>query len=197
MEFDAVVRSRRMVRRYTGEPVDPAVVDRALDRATRAPSAGFTQGWAFLVLDTPADVATFWEAATPPGRGTDTWSRGMRRAPVVVVPMSSRQAYLDRYAEPDKRWTDRAESRWPVPYWHVDVGMAALLLLLSVVDDGLGACLFGVPAERVPVLRSAFGVPAEQTPVGAVTIGHPAADAARTPRRRRKALAEAVHRGRW
>jgi nitroreductase len=84
-----------------------------------------------------------------------------------------------------------------VPYWHVDAGMAALLMLLSVVDDGLGACFFGVPGERVSSLREAFGVPDEQQPVGAVTIGHPAPDApARRPRQRRP-LGEVVHRGRW
>ena len=51
-----------MVRNYADEPVDPAVVDRALRNATRAPSAGFSQGWAFLVLDTPDDVRRFWAA---------------------------------------------------------------------------------------------------------------------------------------
>ena len=197
MQLDEVIRTRRMVRRYTDEPVDPAVVERALDRAVRAPSAGFTQGWAFLVLDTADDVGAFWTAATPPGRGVDDWFQGMRRAPVVIVPWSSRQAYLDRYARPDKGWTDRDDARWPVPYWHVDTGMAALLMLLSVVDDGLGACFFGVPGERVPVLREAFGVPEESQPVGAVTIGHPAPDATARRLRRRRPVAEVVHRGRW
>ena len=46
-----------MVRDYADRPVDPAVVDRALENATHAPSAGFSQGWAFLVLDQPEDVA--------------------------------------------------------------------------------------------------------------------------------------------
>jgi nitroreductase len=196
MELDEVIRARRMVRRYTDEPVDPAVVERALGRAVRAPSAGFTQGWAFLVLDRPADVVAFWTAATPPGRGTDAWSSGMRRAPVVVVPWSSRQAYLDRYAEPDKGWSDDGTA-WPVPYWHVDAGMAAMLMLLSVVDDGLGACFFGVPGERVRVLREAFWVPESYTPVGAVTIGHPDVRAARRHPRRRRPMSEVVHRGRW
>ena len=50
MEFREVVRRRRMVRRYADEPVDPAVVDRMLEHAQRAPNAGFSQGWAFLVL---------------------------------------------------------------------------------------------------------------------------------------------------
>ena len=51
----------------------------------------------------------------------------MMTAPVLVVPFSHKDAYLDRYAEPDKGWTDRDEARWPVPYWWVDAGMAALL----------------------------------------------------------------------
>ena len=105
MELAEVVRRRRMVRRYSPEPVDAAVVERALAHALRAPSAGFTQGWAFLVLTERADVDRFWVATTPPARAAhpDRWLRGMRTAPVVVVPLSSEQAYAERYAEADKR----------------------------------------------------------------------------------------------
>ena len=74
MEFQDVVRRRRMVRSYTDEPVDPAIVDRALANATRAPSAGFSQGWGFLVLDTPAGVRRYWEAtAEDPTTPTPGW----------------------------------------------------------------------------------------------------------------------------
>ena len=126
MELAEVIRRRRMLRDYSPEPVDPAAVDRMLVHAMRAPSAGFSQGWGFLVLDTPGDVARFWAATTPHERAAepDGWLRGMRRAPVVVVPFSANGAYLDRYAEADKGRTDRDEGRWPVPYWHVDTGMA-------------------------------------------------------------------------
>ena len=48
MEFTEVVRRRRMVRRYSPDPVDPATLDRMLAHAVRAPSAGFSQGWAYL-----------------------------------------------------------------------------------------------------------------------------------------------------
>ncbi|WP_418607404.1 nitroreductase family protein [Georgenia sp. SUBG003] len=64
MEFQDVVRRRRMVRRYSPEPVEAAAVDRLLRNAVRAPSAGFSQGWGFLVLDRPGDVTRFWSAAT-------------------------------------------------------------------------------------------------------------------------------------
>ncbi len=156
-----------MIRRYDPDrPVDPAVVNRMLDNAVRAPSAGFSQGWAFLVLDTPEDVARFWDAATPSDADAepDNWLRGMSTAPVVIVPLSHKDAYLDRYAQPDKGWSDRDEARWPVPYWHIDTGMAALLILQTAVDEGLGACFFGVPPERIDAFREAFDVPRRTCP---------------------------------
>jgi nitroreductase len=198
LEFREVVRRRRMVRSYTDQPVDPASVDRMLEHATRSPSAGFSQGWAFLLLDSPADVAGFWACTTPAG-GPTRWLEGMARAPVVIVPMSCKAAYLDRYAEPDKGWADRDEARWAVPYWHIDTGMAALLILLTAVDEGLGACFFGIPPERVDGFHARYGVPEEYTPIGAITVGHPAATDRRSPslRRGRRPSAEVVHRGAW
>ncbi len=57
-------------------------------------------------------------------------------------------------------------------------------MLLTAVDEGLGACFFGIPPERVDRYREAFGVPAEFTPIGAVTIGYRAPDQ-RSPSLRR------------
>ncbi len=202
MEFQDVVRRRRMVRSYSDAPVDPTVVDRMLANAVRAPSAGFSQGWAFLLLDRPEDVARFWRAATPEQDTgePDEWMRGMRTAPVVVVPMSCKAAYLDRYAEPDKGWTDRNEDWWPVPYWHMDTAMAALLILQTAVDAGLGACFFGIPRERTGAFRDEFAVPDEYTPIGAVTVGHRTeGPGAQGPPARgvRRPVEDVVHRGSW
>jgi nitroreductase len=187
-----------MVRRYADRPVDPEVVERMLEHAQRAPNAGFTQGWAFLVLDTPADVALFWRATGADPDGGNAWLDGMRTAPVVIVPLASKNAYLDRYAQPDKGWTDRSEDRWPVPYWWVDAGMAALLILQTAVDEGVGACFFGIPAEHLASFREAFGVPEDHAPVGAITVGHRETDAGApgSPARRER-RANLVHRGRW
>ena len=195
-----MVRRRRMVRAYADTPVDRDFVDRALRHALRAPSAGFTQGWGFLVLDTPEDLQRWWGATTDPARPADRWLRGMRTAPVVVVPCSSRSAYLDRYAEPDKGWTDRDEARWPIPYWHLDTAMASLLILLTATDEGLGACFFGIPPERRDAVREEFAIPGTHDPIGAITLGHPRTDTGATgsPRRRaRRDFDQVVHRGRW
>ncbi len=199
MDFAEVVRRRRMVRDYDpSRPVPDAVVERLLEHAIRAPSAGFSQGWAFLVLASPEDRSLFW-SVTSTADAPEGWLTRMSRAPLLVVVLSSKDAYLDRYAEPDKGWTDRDEARWPVPYWDVDAGMAALLMLLTAVDEGLGACFFGVPADRVDALRDAFGVPVSSRPVGVVSVGYPGGEDRRSPslRRGRRGVEEVVHRGRW
>jgi nitroreductase len=176
MEFTTTVRRRRMVRSYDADrPVARSTVAALLDLAIRAPSAGFSQGWRFLVLDEASARDRFW-AATSDGGEPDRWLRGMRTAPVLILTLADKQAYLDRYAEPDKGWSDRDENRWPVPYWLVDAGMASLLILLGSVDAGLGSCFFGVPGESLPQLRAAFGIPERLTPVGVISIGYPAAD---------------------
>jgi len=198
MEFSEVVRRRRMVRAYDpARPVPGEVRDRLLANALHAPSAGFSQGWAFLVLEAKPDRDLFWSVTSEPGEA-DAWLTGMTAAPLLIVCFSHKDAYLDRYADADKGWTDRDESRWPVPYWDIDTGMAALLILQTSVDQGLGACFFGVPPDYIPGLRSAFGVPDGFSPIGVVSVGYRAEDR-RSPslRRGRRGLDEVVHHGRW
>ena len=191
MEFQEVVRRRRMVRTFTGEPVPAACLTRILGNAVRGPSAGFSQGQSFLVLTEEPDRSRFWEV------GGDAIAESAQTAPLVIVPLSCKRAYLERYAEPDKGWTDKDEARWPVPFWHIDTGMAALLILQTVVDEGLGAVYFGIVPEQVAPFRSAFGVPDDQEPIGAIAIGYDAEAAKRDLRSRRRPLDDVVHYGRW
>ncbi len=196
MEFQDVVLRRRMVRDYDPtRPVPPALTDRILANALHAPSAGFTQGWAFLVCESISERAAFWQASTPPASVSSRWSSGMRRAPLVIVPLSCQQAYLDRYAEADKV---AITQDWLIPYWYVDTGFATLLMALTAVDAGLAACMFSIPSNRVGRLRAAFGVPDDHTPIGALTLGYPAPDRpSPSLRRGRRSLDEVVHRGHW
>jgi nitroreductase len=198
VEFDEVVRRRRMVRSYDPDrPVPAGIRDTLIRHALRAPSAGFSQGWGFLVLERPGDRELYW-STTATGQEPDGWLTRMRTAPLIIVPMSNKSVYLDRYAETDKGWTDRDESRWPVPYWDIDTGFAALLIHLTAVDRGLASCFIGVPADRVSGFRAAFGVPEVFTPIGALTVGYGAPDK-RSPslRRGHRPVEEVVHHGRW
>jgi nitroreductase len=196
MDFREILKQRRMVRHYTDEPLDPEAVERILAAALRAPSAGFSQGWEFLALTEPGDRERFWPFV-PTTVGPFP---ALRHAPLIVVPMADKRVYLERYAEPDKGWDDRAEERWPVPYWHIDTGMAALLMMLTAIDEGLGSCFIGILPEHLPPFKEAFGIPEQLEPIGAVTVGHRSPDD-RPDRTRfaahRRPAAEIIHRGRW
>ncbi|MEV6347019.1 nitroreductase family protein [Actinoplanes sp. NPDC051851] len=226
MEFDEVIRRRRMVRGYDPDrPVPPDLVDKIVRHGLRAPSAGFSQGWSFLVLTDPSDRSLFWSVTAPssapsspssqpssppvspsspssppvsPSSPAGSWIARMSTAPLIVVALSNKSAYIERYAESDKGWDDRDESRWPVPYWHIDTGFAALLMHLTAVNEGLASCFIGLPADRTTAFRDAFGVPGEFTPVGVLTVGYRGPDK-RSPslRRGHRPVDEVVHHGRW
>jgi nitroreductase len=196
VEFQDVVRRRRMVRSYDPDrPVPAGVVNRIVANGLRAPSAGFSQGWGFLVLDSPADVARFRDAVRPKA-DPEGWFAAQVDAPLLIIPHANKDAYLDRYAMPDKGFADRSDVWWPAPYWDIDTGFASLLMLLTAVDAGLGACFFGIPKERIGAFREAFGVPAAFTPIGAISIGY-SSEPARDLSSRRKPRGETVHHGRW
>lgn len=205
-----MVLGRRMCRSFRTDPLDASTVEELLRLAQRAPAAGNTQGWQFLVLDDPAAVARYWDVALPTRRrATFPWP-GLLRAPVLVVPCADAAAYVQRYGEADKaaRVAASPEERrglaggvdgWTVPYWLVDTAMAAMTLLLAAVDRGLGACLFGQFEHEVAV-RRAFAIPERVQPVGTIALGHP--DEVSRPSRSARArprppLADVVHRNSW
>ena len=203
MEFSEVVRRRRMVRRFDPDhPVPPAALEQVLYAAQRAPSAGFSQGWDFVVLADARSRGAFWRASRDPALPADAppdgWWAGVSAAPVLVLCLSDPDTYLDRYAEPDKGWEDRDPARWPVPYWDVDTGMAAMLMLLAAVDQGLGALFFGVPPTRHADVRQAHGIPENRRIVGVVALGHELRRTEGSSRTRpRRAPAEVVHWGQF
>ena len=173
MDFKEVVAKRRMVRNYTDEPIDPQALARIVATGRKAPSAGFSQGQAFVVVTDPptrAAIAELAEESLYVARGLDPW---ISRAPAHIVVCVSEDAYHRRYNEADKLDAGD-EISWPVPFWWVDCGASMQNLLLAAVDEGLAAGFLGVHA--IPGLRDLLRIPAEYTPIGVVTIGHPAPD---------------------
>ncbi len=197
MEFGEVVRRRRMVRNYTDDPVDGDALDRILDRAQRAPSAGFSQGVFFVVVtdeDRRREIAQLAHEDEYVADGFDPW---ISRAPVHVIICVSKDAYLERYSEPDKGGPDGeagTEEGWPVPYWWVDAGASMMLLLLAVVDEGLAAGFLG--SHNLGDLSTLLDIPDDVAPIGIVTIGHPASDR-RSGSLARGRRTDAIHREQW
>lgn len=174
MEFHQVLARRRMVRNYSEEPVDADALRRIAEASTQAPSAGYSQGQAAVVVTDPAIRQAIAEAAGEHGyvaMGFDPW---VSRAAALIVLCVSEDAYHRRYQMPDKLRPDGTEIDWPVPFWWVDAGASLMAVLLAAVDEGLAAGFLGVHA--FDDLKGLLAIPEEYAIVGVVTVGHPAPD---------------------
>ncbi len=195
MDFSEIVRKRHMVRHFTDEPVDPAVVDRILELARHAPSAGFTQGQAYIVVTRPELRREIAQLCGEEEYVSGGFHAFVSEAPVLIIPCTSEAAYHRRYQEPDKLQPGGTEIEWPVPFWFMDAGCSIMVLLLAVVNEGLAAGFVGL--ELAP-LRTLLGIPDEWTPMGVIPIGHGAADVP-SPSLKRGRTPDAVylHREGW
>lgn len=203
--FRDVVTARRMARAFLPDPVSPELIDDFVELASRAPSAGKTQGWHLVVLE-GADTAKFWDATFPRPRRDSFRFQRLLDAPVIALPLADPGAYTDRYSEPDKAATGLGESAdaWPVPYWTVDASMSVMTLLLAAEDAGLGALFFGV-FQGEAELRQSLGIPDGLDLLGAIALGHAVPDATpdelsgkgRSATRPRRPPSDIIHRRGW
>lgn len=187
-----------MCRKFLPQPVPAAALDRALALAVRAPSAGHTQGWSFLVLEGP-QAEGFWGQQADPSWLAHPSHPGLVQAPVVILPLSSRQRYVQRYSEADKAGVGADQvDRWQVPYWLVDTSFATMLLLLGLAQEGLGVLFFALRRPAGPLLAQ-LGVPPGWEPLGALAVGWPSPDDAPSTSAARpwRPWDEVVHRGGW
>ncbi len=192
-----------MTRSFSDRDVPIELIERFVALASRAPSAGKTQGWHLVVLTGP-ETARFWNVTLPvERRATFRW-QGLLTAPVIALALADPQAYVRRYAEADKVHSGLGTSAeaWPTPYWTVDASMAMMTFLLAAEDAGLGALLFGV-FDNADTLFDILGIPNHLQLLGAIALGWPnpspgsAAGAGRSASRPRRLPAEIIHRGRW
>jgi nitroreductase len=174
MEFTEVIRRRRMVRNFSDEPVDRAVIERIAGIAQKAPSAGFSQGQRLVVVTDAEKRRRLGAIVGDDFYDEAGFGRWVGAAPVQFVPCVSEKVYRDRYAEPDKVRADGSVIDWPIPYWWMDIGCTVENLLLAVVDEGLAAGFAG--AEDPDKLRVELGIPSDFAPVGVIPVGHPLPD---------------------
>ncbi len=185
-----------MVRNYADEPVSNDVLARIAEAGRKAPSAGFSQGMAFVIVTDPQirrEIADLAGEAEYVAGGFDPW---ISRAPAHVVLCVSEQSYHNRYQEPDKLDENGSEIEWPIPYWWVDAGASMMLILMAAVDEGLAAGFLGV--HSLPGLRALLDIPDEYTPIGVVTIGRGLNDRkSGSLRRGWKSTGDVIHWQKW
>ncbi|MDE6508181.1 MAG: nitroreductase family protein [Alistipes sp.] len=112
MEFKEIIRRRRSVRKFDGRPVPREVVGRVLEAALGAPSSRNSRSTRFLAVDDPAAVARMAEMR-------DYGAGFMKGAPMAIVVLG------------DAAKTD---------LWRENCAIAATLLQLACVDEGLASC---------------------------------------------------------
>lgn len=202
MELHEAIRRRAMVRSFSAEPLGRDEVDLILQAALRSPTAGNTQGTAWVALEGPDQTALYFDATTDEAWRTrhKEWSDGLARAPVVLLAYISPDAYVDRYAEEDKATGGLGETAaaWPVPYWIGDAAFGVMTVLLAAVDAGLGACVLGAFRGEAE-LAARLDVPPGWRLFCAVLLGHPDGGDHRSASLDRDSPkpSERIHRGRW
>jgi FMN reductase [NAD(P)H] len=178
VDFDDILRRRRMVRAYEREPIPRAAIERIVGTVRRAPSAGFSQGQRLLVVtdaDTRRQVAELLEGNSPIRGRVPTNDQWITAAPVLIVVGVREGDYHDRYRRPDKL-IDGREIEWPIPYWHFDAGAAAMLILLAAIAEGYAAGIFGVFMESMKPFKDLLAIPEEVAVACCITVGTPSDD---------------------
>jgi len=164
-----------MVRNFRADQVQRETVERIVSSALHAPSAGFSQGWAYILVTNQSLKKQIGELQGE----LDFYAEKRHHkfvsgAPVLIVACTSEKMYHDRYREADKLKDDGTEIEWPTPYWYFDIGCACMLIFLSAVNEGLAAAFTGV--FRVADMKKLLGIPEHFHPVGVISIGFPAPD---------------------
>jgi nitroreductase len=177
VDFKEILKRRRMVRAYAPTPVPKDVLERVVGTIRRAPSAGFSQGQRFVVVTDPDTRKAIAEATGEDfyvNQGFEPW---ISTAAALVVVCTREEDYHDRYRQPDKL-VEGDEIEWPVPYWHVDAGKAAMLVLLAAIEEGLAAGVFGIDGEGQQRVRGLLGLPDDVALVEVITLGYAGEDTA-------------------
>ncbi len=184
METLEAIKTRRSIRKFSDQPVEPEKLQTVLEAVQQAPSWSNRQCWSLVVVQdqevrTRISELSFVESffATY-GYKSNPAQKGLAQAPVVLVAC----------ADPQQSGDLRGEQ-----YYMADLGIATQNLMLAAHDLGLGTVFVGVFDEEQ--LKALLGVPPNIRIVGLFPLGYPATEVKGGPPR--KPLSEFVHYGTW
>lgn len=147
-----VIKKRRSVRAFKGDPILEATLAQILDAAHWAPSAGNLQPWEFYIVRSEEHKRGLAKAALG--------QVFLAEAPVVIVvcavPMRS-----------GRRYRERGEKLYCIQ----DTATATQNILLAATAFGLGSCWVGAFDEEG--VRRVLGLGPELRPVAMIPLGYP------------------------
>ncbi len=165
MEFTRLIDMRQSVRKYADRPVEEEKLQRILNAANRAPSAGNFQSFEIYVARTREQRERLTAV---------TWNQAfVAEAPVVLIICQN-----------------AARCEYPTPEFYSlqDATIATTFAMLAVADEGLATCWIGAFAPEA--IAAAMNLPDGHKPIALLPIGYAAEIPERTTRR---PLAELVH----
>jgi nitroreductase len=173
-ELDKVIRKRKMIRKYDQtREVPDKIINKLIDNASRAPSAGHTQVQEFIVIKDPNAKRKLRLASVN--------QEQVEEAPVLIVVCSNTSRSIGRYGKRGKEF-----------YSIIDGAFASMLILLTATNEGLGASFVGAfNDEKVPEI---LGLPEHVRPIGIIALGYPGEKPTRLERIQSDNL---VHYERW
>jgi nitroreductase len=173
-ELDKVIRKRKMIRKYDqSREVPDKIINKLIDNASRAPSAGHTQVQEFVVIKEPSIKRKLMLASVN--------QEQVEEAPVLIFVCSNTSRSVGRYGERGKEF-----------YSIIDGAFASMLILLTATNEGLGASFVG--AFNDEKVSEILGLPEHVRPIGIIALGYSDEKPARLERIQRDRL---IHYERW
>jgi len=163
MDVRDAIGTRRSIRSYAGRPVEEEKLDRILEAARLAPSAGNRQERRFIVVRDAQTRKKLAEAACN--------QRFVGTAPVVVAACATESSRVMACGQ---------------PAYTVDVTIAVDHMTLQAVEQGLGTCWIGAFDEGE--VKRVLGIPDTVRVVSLLALGYPEHVPGPAPRRPRDAL---------
>ena len=163
------VKTRRSIRSYKDQPVEPEKLQQVLEAARLAPSANNRQEWKFIVVQDEQTRKAFVPACHN--------QKFIGQAPVVIVACSTNPTRTMASGQPAAA---------------VDLAIAVDHMTLVAVELGLGTCWIG--AFDAPAVAKLLHLPPDAVVIHVLPLGYPADS---PPAHRCKPAAETICQEKW
>lgn len=148
-----LLRKRRSTRKYTSEKIAPETIESLIEAALRAPSSRGANPWAFILIDDPEIIIKL-------SRAKQHGSEFLKNAPLAIVVCAD---------------TTKSD------VWVEDCSIAAVIIQLAAVSQGLGSCWAQIrnrqhddETSADTYIRELLGLPVYMQVECVLGIGHPA-----------------------